>query len=57
MKEEMWLVDSCTINYILRETKYFQTLTRRAGNILTIVGSDMNIVGSRGATIVLFMGT
>jgi hypothetical protein len=53
----MWLVDSCTINYILRETKYFQTLTRRAGNILTIVGSDMNIVGSRGATIVLFMGT
>jgi hypothetical protein len=42
----MCLVDSCTINSILRETKYFQTLTRRTGNILTITGSYINTVGS-----------
>jgi hypothetical protein len=52
----MCLVDSCTTNFILRETKYFQTLTRRTGNILTIVGHDTNIVGFRRATIVLPMG-
>jgi hypothetical protein len=42
----MCLVDSCTINSILREIKYFQTVTRRTGNILTITGREMNIVGS-----------
>jgi hypothetical protein len=46
MEEEMYLVDSYTTKSILRETKYFQTLTRRTGNILTITGHDMNIVGS-----------
>jgi hypothetical protein len=40
-------VDSCTTNSILRETKYFQTLTRRTVNILIIVGRDTIIVGSR----------
>jgi hypothetical protein len=53
----MCLVDSCTTNSTLRETKYFQTLTRRTVNILTIAGRDMNIVGSGRATIVLPMGT
>jgi hypothetical protein len=57
MEEEMYLVDSCTTNSILREIKYFQTLTRRTGNILIIAGCDMNIVGSGRATIVLPMGT
>jgi hypothetical protein len=57
MEEEMCLVDSCTTNSILRETKYFQTLTRRTENILTITGRDTNIVGSGRATIVLPMGT
>jgi hypothetical protein len=57
MEEEMCLVDSCTTNSVLRETKYFQTLTRRAGNIFTITGRDTNIVGSGRATIVLPMGT
>jgi hypothetical protein len=57
MKEEMCLVDSCTTNSILRATKYFQTLRWRTGNILTIVGCDMNIVGSGRATIVFPMGT
>jgi hypothetical protein len=51
MEEEMCLVDSSTINSIFRETKYFQTLTQRSGNILTIVGRDATIVGSSRATI------
>jgi hypothetical protein len=46
MEEEMCLVYSCTINSILRVTKYFQTLTRRSENVLTIVGHDAMIVGS-----------
>jgi hypothetical protein len=53
----MCFLDSCTINSIVREMKYFQTLIRRIGNILTITGRDTNIVGSRQATIVLPMGT
>jgi hypothetical protein len=57
MEEEMCLVDSCTTNSILRESKYFQTLTRMTGNILTIAGRDMNIVGSGRATIVIPMDT
>jgi hypothetical protein len=57
MKEEMWLVYSCTINTILRETKYFQTLTKRTGNILIIVGRVVCIVRSGKATIILYMGT
>jgi hypothetical protein len=57
MKEELCLVNSYTINYILRKKKYFQTLTRRTGNILTIAGRDMNIVGSGRATIVFPIGT
>jgi hypothetical protein len=42
---------SCTINSILSETKYFQTLTQRSGNILTIAGHDATIAGSGRATI------
>jgi hypothetical protein len=57
MEEELCLVNSCTKNSILRKMKYFQTLTRRTGNILTITERDTNIVGSGGATIVLRMGT
>jgi hypothetical protein len=57
MEEEMCLVDSCTTNFILRERKYFQTLTQRTRNILIITGRDMNIVDSGKATIILHMGT
>jgi hypothetical protein len=57
MEEKMCLVDSCTTNSTLRETKYFQTLTKRTENILTITGCDATIVGSRKATITLLMGT
>jgi hypothetical protein len=42
----MCLVDSCTTNSILRETKYFQSLTQKFKNVLTIAGRDAMIVGS-----------
>jgi hypothetical protein len=48
---------SCTTNTILREIKYFQTLTKRTGNILTITRRDTCIVGSGKAIIILSMGT
>ena len=57
MKEKMCLVDSCSSNIMLREIKYFQTLTKREGNVLTIPRRDATIVGSERATIVLPMGT
>jgi hypothetical protein len=53
----MCLLDTCTTNSILREIKYFQTFTRRTGNILTIARRDTNIVGSEKTTIILPMGT
>jgi len=37
--------------------KYFQTLTKREGNVLTIAGRDALIVGSGRAIITLPMGT
>ena len=37
--------------------KYFQTLKKREGNIMTIAGRDALIVGSGRATITLPMGT
>jgi hypothetical protein len=39
--------NSCTINTIFRKIKYFQTLTKRSRNILTIAGRDICIVGSK----------
>jgi hypothetical protein len=57
MEEEMCLVNSCTTNTILREIKYFQTVTKRMRNILTIIGRDACIVRSGKATIILSMGT
>jgi peptide/histidine transporter 3/4 len=55
--EELCLIDSGTTNTILREIKYFQTLKKREGNIMTISGRDTLIVGSGKATIILPMGT
>jgi hypothetical protein len=43
--------------YLIREIKYFQTLKKREGNILTIAGRDAIIVGSGRATIIHPMGT
>jgi hypothetical protein len=56
-EEELCLVDSCTTNSIPREIKYFQTLKKRDGKVLTIVGRDAMIIGSGRATITLPMGT
>ena len=56
-EEELCLVYSCTTNSILRKMKYFQTLKKREGNIITIAGRDALIVGSGRVTITLPMGT
>jgi hypothetical protein len=47
---EICLVDSGTTNMILRETSYVQTLTKKSGNIMTIVRSNAHIVGTGSAT-------
>ena len=57
MEEELCLVDSCTTNSILRETKYFLTLTKSNGNVLSIARHDAMIVGTGRAAITLPMGT
>jgi hypothetical protein len=57
MEEEMCLVDSYTTNSILRDTKYFQTLTQRSENVLTIIGHDATIISSGRATIMFLNGT
>jgi hypothetical protein len=55
-EEELCLVDSCTKNSILRKIKYFQTLKKGDGKVLTVAGHDAVIVGSGRATITLPMG-
>ena len=55
MEKEICLVDSCITNTILREVRYFQTLTKREGMVLTIAGRDAMIVEM--VTIILSMGT
>ena len=51
------LVETGSTNMILREIKYFQTLEKSSGNIMTIVGRDGVIVGSGQAIIALPRGT
>ena len=48
---EICLVDSGTTNTILRETKYFQTLTKKNGNIMTIAERNAHIVGTGSVTL------
>jgi hypothetical protein len=57
MEEEMCLVDSYTTNSILKEIKYFQTLTQMFESILTIAGRDAMIVSSGRASITFPNGT
>ena len=57
MEEELCLVDSATTNSILREMKYFQTLKKMNGDILTIAGRDTVIVGTGRAIFTLPGGT
>ena len=49
-KKRCAYLDSCTTNTILREVNFFQTLTKREGQVLTIAGRDAMIVGSGRAT-------
>jgi hypothetical protein len=56
-EEEICLIDSATTNTILWATKYFQTLAKKAGNIMKIAGSNAHVVGTGSATIVLPMGS
>jgi hypothetical protein len=53
MEEEMCLADSGASNTILREVKYFQTLKKSKGSVMTIGGRDTIIVGSGQATFTL----
>ena len=57
MEEEICLVDSWTTNTILREVRYFQTLTKREGIVLIITLCNAMLVGPEKATITLPMGT
>jgi hypothetical protein len=57
MEEEMCLVDSCTTNTIFRDTRYFQTLKKRNGNITTIAGRNANIVRIGKTIVILPLGT
>ena len=53
MEEELCLVDSGTTNSILREMKYFQTLKKMNGDILTTAGRDTVIIGTERAIFTL----
>ena len=53
MEEEICLVDSGSTNTILREVKYFQTLKKSKGTVMTIGGRDTVIVGSGQVTFTL----
>ena len=53
----MCLVDSCITNTILREVRYFRTLTKREGIVLFIALRDAMLVGPEKTTITLQMGT
>ena len=57
MEEEICLVDSCSTNTILREVRYFRTLTKREGIVLFIALRDAMLVGPKKSTITLPMGT
>ena len=57
MEEELCLIDSCTTDTILRDTRYFHTVRKNDENITTITGSDTHIVGVGRATIILPNGT
>jgi hypothetical protein len=50
---EICPIDSGTTNIILRQTRYFQTLNKKSGNIMTIAESNAHIVSTGSATLVL----
>src|ERR1041385_7673146 len=54
--EETCLAHSGTTNTILRDDKYFESIQKSPGIIMTIAGCGLKIVGFGRATIVLPMG-
>ena len=57
LMEEVCLANSGTTHTILRETKFFQSISKNAGSLTTIAGSDTCIIGLGRVTIILPMGT
>ena len=55
--EEVCIVNSGTINTILRENMYFQSIRNSSGKVMTVTGSDKCIVGSGRTTFILPMRT
>jgi hypothetical protein len=52
VKAEIYPVDSGTTSIILIQTRYFQTLNKKSGNIMTIAGSNAHIMSTESATLV-----
>ena len=52
LMEETCLADSGSTNTILRDDKYFESIQKSPGSIMTIAGCGPKIVGSGRATIV-----
>ena len=59
MKNEdiLCLVDSATTHTILKDRKFFHTLTEKRGSVTAIVNDNVLIVGSKRASLILRMGT
>ena len=59
MKNEdiLCLLDSATTHTILKDRKFFHTLTKKRGSVTTISNDNVLIVGSRRASLILPMGT
>lgn len=51
--DKVCLIDGATINSILRETTYFQTLQKKAKNITIIINNSNHVVGSSRDAIIL----
>ena len=58
MKNEdiLYLVDSATTHTILKDRKFFHTLTEKRGSVTTIANDNVLIVGFRKDSLILPMG-
>ena len=59
MKNEdiLCLVDSATTHTILKDRKFFHTLTEKRGSVTIIANDNVLIMGSRRASLIFPMGT
>ena len=55
-KDILCLVDSATTHTILKDRKFFHTLTKKRGSVTTIANDNILIVGSRRVSLILPMG-